>query len=260
MANKTFNILVIGGVASYNWKELFKNETHNGVSIRIERVHWDEISLTSFHDSGVQLTLVPKQQSKNATTQEPIASYKPDFIIFRSAGRGIYGQDFRNVLYGLQHANVPSLNSLDSIYFCQEKPIIYGKLNTLRKKLGDERFPLIPQTYYGSWKAMSFHTDLPVVVKFGTCHSGFGKMRITTDSDFEDIRSIVALQPHYVTAEPFIDWDYDIRIQKIGHHYRAFRRTSANWKGWFFSDPQIHFEGPLYVTFPSSLNLLSNFR
>jgi hypothetical protein len=27
------------------------------------------------------------------------------------------------------------------------------------------------------------------------------------------------------------DWDYDFRIQKIGNHYRAFRRFSTNWKG-----------------------------
>ena len=238
----TINVLVIGGVPSINWKELFQNETIASRPIRIERVHWEEIVLVSYHDSGMTLDLYPKQGSKNQTTESPVIGFQPHFIVFRSAGRGIFGQDFRNVLYGIMHANIPTTNSVDSIYLCQEKPIIYGKLNTLKKKLGKERFPLIPQTYYASWKGMSFHTDLPLVVKFGTCHSGFGKMRIATDSDFEDIRSIAALQPNYVTAEPFIDWDYDVRIQKIGHHYRAFRRTSSNWKGKGASQQDIDIE------------------
>jgi hypothetical protein len=36
--------------------------------------------------------------------------------------------------------------------------------------------------------------------------------------------------PKYFTSEPFISWDFDIRIQKIGNHFRAFRRTSKHWK------------------------------
>eukprot|EP01119_Soliformovum_irregulare_P003620 TRINITY_DN1437_c0_g1_i5.p2 TRINITY_DN1437_c0_g1~~TRINITY_DN1437_c0_g1_i5.p2 ORF type:complete len:220 (+),score=46.42 TRINITY_DN1437_c0_g1_i5:512-1171(+) len=78
---------------------------------------------------------------------------------------------------------------------------------------------------------MSFIEEFPVVVKVGTAHAGFGKMKIKDYSDFEDFRSVIALQREYVTAEPFIDWDYDFRIQKIGSHYRAFRRYSTNWKG-----------------------------
>ena len=227
----TINILVIGGVGKINWKQLFEHAEINQRPIRIERAHWDEIVLVSYHDSGLILDLYPKPGSHNETTSTAVIGYIPHFIIFRSAGRGIYGQDFRNILYGIMHANLPCLNSAQSIYLCQEKPILYGKLTEIQRRMGSAMFPLIGQTYYASWRGMSFHAELPLVVKFGTCHSGFGKMRISNDSDFEDLRSIAALQAHYVTAEPFIDWDFDIRIQKIGHHYRAFRRTSSNWKG-----------------------------
>jgi hypothetical protein len=34
-----------------------------------------------------------------------------------------------------------------------------------------------------------------------------------------------------VCAQPFIDWDWDGRIQKIGPYYRVFKRVSMNWKG-----------------------------
>ena len=36
----------------------------------------------------------------------------------------------------------------------------------------------------------------------------------------------------YCCAEPFVEGSHDLRIQKIGSHYRAFKRTSmsGDWK------------------------------
>jgi glutathione synthase/RimK-type ligase-like ATP-grasp enzyme len=42
------------------------------------------------------------------------------------------------------------------------------------------------------------------------------------------------LHGDYSTAEPFVDWDFDYRIQKIGCHVRAYRRQvsqATQWKG-----------------------------
>eukprot|EP00009_Paramoeba_aestuarina_P000536 CAMPEP_0201518650 /NCGR_PEP_ID=MMETSP0161_2-20130828/9437_1 /ASSEMBLY_ACC=CAM_ASM_000251 /TAXON_ID=180227 /ORGANISM="Neoparamoeba aestuarina, Strain SoJaBio B1-5/56/2" /LENGTH=262 /DNA_ID=CAMNT_0047916483 /DNA_START=6 /DNA_END=794 /DNA_ORIENTATION=+ len=56
-------------------------------------------------------------------------------------------------------------------------------------------------------------------------------MKINDSTQFQDFRSLCAIHGDYITSEPFIKWDYDCRIQKIGNNYRAFKRVSANWKG-----------------------------
>ena len=55
-------------------------------------------------------------------------------------------------------------------------------------------------------------------------------MKIESHSAWEDFCSVMTMQPQFFASEPFIKWDYDIRIQKIGNNYRAFRRTAKHWK------------------------------
>jgi synapsin len=120
--------------------------------------------------------------------------------------------------------------------------------------------PVIDQTMYAQAHSMAISPDFLIILKVGPYHSGFGKIRLhvcrwiaqhsrpllpsRAPSDppspaprrvqdrtgFDDMRSIVATHADYCTAERFVDYDYDIRIQKIGPHIRAFRRQSPNWK------------------------------
>lgn len=54
----------------------------------------------------------------------------------------------------------------------------------------------------------------------------------SSDDGFSDFKGVLALHKDYVTAEPFIpDRECDLRIQKIGDHYRVYKRVSSNWKG-----------------------------
>jgi len=129
------------------------------------------------------------------------------------------------------HGNIPSVNSLSSAYFCLERCLVFAELRKIRKRLGFDNFPVIDQTLFTHHREMLITPDFPIVAKVGHAHAGYGKIRIKADDEFQDFRSLCALHGDYVTVEPFIQWDWDGRIQKIGPHYRVFKRVSMNWKG-----------------------------
>ncbi|KAL6041769.1 Asparaginyl-tRNA synthetase, cytoplasmic (Asparagine--tRNA ligase) (AsnRS), variant 2 [Balamuthia mandrillaris] len=154
-------------------------------------------------------------------------------VLVRQLVRGLTpAEDYTNALYGLMFSNVPSVNTLDSIHNALERPVVYRALQNLQKKLGAERFPLVPMSYYSHHSAMRFTPEFPLVAKVGSAEAGYGKMRFLKQEDLEDFRSVLALHNDYVTLERFVeDRLYDIRVQKIGDHYRAYKRENANWKG-----------------------------
>jgi synapsin len=101
----------------------------------------------------------------------------------------------------------------------------------IASRVGTEVFPLIDQYYYASYRTMQFTPDFPLVVKVGHAEAGYGKMLFSNNDNFKDFVGCLALHSDYATAEPFLaDKEYDIRVQKIGSHYRAYTRRSSNWK------------------------------
>lgn len=58
-------------------------------------------------------------------------------------------------------------------------------------------------------------------------------MKFSNSNDVRDFGGCITRYGDYATAEPFIsNKEYDIRVQKIGKHYRAYKRVSTcgNWK------------------------------
>ena len=95
-------------------------------------------------------------------------SFKPDFLLVRQNPRDA-NEDHRNLLYGFQYGNIPSVNSLESIYnfqvsvsflktslelihcisiLIQDRPWTFAQLVKIQDKLGKDKFPLIEQTYF----------------------------------------------------------------------------------------------------------------
>lgn len=226
-----FTVLVVECQPRINWYEVFQGcALPNGARVQVEQATFQEITMTVYHDGPLVVELAAADRPHPGTQQNTNRTCKPDIVLMRSVQRSIYPLDSRNLLYALQHAGVPCVNSLHSLLCCLERPWVFGELKKIQRRLGD-RFPLIGQTFYPSHRNMVIDPGFPCVVKVGACHAGYGKIKVDNRSAFEDVRSLVALNGDYATAEEFIKWDYDIRIQKIGNTYRAFRRQSTNWKG-----------------------------
>lgn len=57
-----------------------------------------------------------------------------------------------------------------------------------------------------------------------------GKVKLDDMTAFKDLSTVMALWDSYCTAEPFIDAEYGIRVQKIGNSYRVMKKV---WNGLF---------------------------
>lgn len=129
--------------------------------------------------------------------------------------KGTWGQDSSNKLFALIHSGVPGVNSLFSNFCFNEKAVVFAELRKIQRQLGRDVFPLIPQTLYPSYREMIISPDFPCVGKVGSAHAGKGKIKINDGEVFEDFASLAALQPYYITTEPYIKWDWDGRIQRF---------------------------------------------
>merc|ERR550525_2180912 len=157
---------------------------------------------------------------------------QPDFVLVRNEVKSP-AFDGRSRLDGLLFADVPAVNSLQSILLFCERPAVQGQLHRLQRLLGRERFPVVPQHFASSHRSLMYGYTFPAVVKVGSAHAGCGKMLINDHHQMSDFRSVLHMMPQeHCMVEPFIRGEVDLRIQKIGEHYRAFRRTgiSGEWK------------------------------
>lgn len=202
-------LLVIECTENYNWYEYFEGATVLGRPVQVEQASWQDITLSSYPTNCV-VSIRRARNPIKGTSQETHRTVVVDFVFLRSVSRGIAGMDSRNLLLGLLHQNLGSVNSLQSAYLCCERPTTFAALKEIQSRLGDD-FPVIEQTYYASHREMMITPEFPIVCKVGHAQSGYGKMRLTSHQDLPDFASVCALHGDYVTAEPFIEWDWDGR-------------------------------------------------
>ena len=227
-------LLVIASTNEENWVDLC-SEYYS--QFRVIQTTWDKISLSCYSDSKYPMvTIYQSINPSNPEHDEIIRDIKPDLILIRNLARYISGKleivpDFRNILYGFYHSNIPMINELSGIMAELEKPIMYGRLRKIRDTYGEKNFPLIQQYYYPNYSEVCITPNAPYVIKVSYPHAGYGKIRVKDYHDLDDIRSILALHKDYVSIEPLIDVDYELRIVFIApNYYRVHKRSSLNWK------------------------------
>jgi hypothetical protein len=199
----------------------------NGRPLKVLSAQWSDFTVFADSASGSLRVYVEIVRGPSR------GIFKPDFVLIRSEVRGVTEDlDFRNSLFALMFGNVPSLNSLHSVYCFLERPVVQAELNRLQAAHGRDRFPVVQQSFFSNHRNMIYGDKFPAVVKLGHAHAGYGKMKVDDHHVMEDVRSLLALNKNYLSVEPFLNGSYDLRIQKIGSNFRCFKRTSmgGSWK------------------------------
>ncbi len=100
-------------------------------------------------------------------------------------------------------------------------------LNNL-KELG---LPVVPFTgVVGSLLASQLSPPLPSVIKVGSYHAGYGKMKLDTIDQWQDMTDFVFATDGYFTIEPYIEYKRDIRCLAVGERIWAIARNGSRWK------------------------------
>lgn len=81
---------------------------------------------------------------ENYSDHEPVA---PSLVIVREPIRRLPQYDCANILYGLMMSNIKMVNSSASIIKFLERPLAFGALNQVAK-----RIPNFPRLYFSCWK------------------------------------------------------------------------------------------------------------
>lgn len=147
----------------------------------------------------------------------------PDKILWR-VGAIKPSPKHKTALDIIQLSGVPCVNSA--------KVLIQGfdRLSMLQA-LHSCKLPVVPfNIATSSSQLKNIEMKFPFVVKAGNYHGGFGKVLVENEQKWQDIKDLLFITNDYITIEPYINYDKDIRYLAIGDKIWAMARKGKFWK------------------------------
>lgn len=133
-------------------------------------------------------------------------------------------QYHREVLEIIRLSGIPCINTPN---------VMLDDLNrwSMLNRLKSLDIPVVPFTAtIGALLANQIQIQIPSVIKVGSYHAGYGKMRINSLEQWQDMTDFVFATDGYFTVEPFIDYKRDIRCLAVGNQIWSLARNGSRWK------------------------------
>ena len=148
---------------------------------------------------------------------------KPDIILWR-VGAIRPNPKHRTILDIIKLSGVTCVNSANVLQKGYDR---LSMLNILKEC----DLPVIPfNVATTSTQLKNIEIPFPFVIKAGDFHGGFGKVLVDSEEKWQDTKDLLFISEDYITIEPFINYDKDIRYLAIGDKVWAMARKGKFWK------------------------------
>lgn len=131
------------------------------------------------------------------------------------------------------HKTALDLIALSGIHCVNSAAVLargYDRL-TMLHAMRECGLPVIPfNAVTHSTQLRNIEIPFPFVVKAGNYHGGFGKVMVDSEAKWQDVQDLLFITETYVTVEPYIAYDKDIRYLAIGDQIWAMARRGKFWK------------------------------
>ncbi len=162
-----------------------------------------------------------KEGQLYAIDQEGVC--KPDKILWR-VGAIRPNAKYKAALDIIQLSGVHCVNSAKTLAKGFDRLTM---LNVLKEC----DLPVIPfNVATTSIQLKNIEIPFPFVVKAGNYHGGFGKVLVNDEDKWQDIKDLLFISEDYITIEPFINYERDIRYLAVGDKIWAMARKGKFWK------------------------------
>jgi ribosomal protein S6--L-glutamate ligase len=150
-------------------------------------------------------------------------SIRPDGILWRLGAIRLRPQH-RAVVDMLRLAGAACVNRADVIARCFDRLSSAAEMHAAGLPIV-ESFVAI-----GDGVAKAIVRPSPFVVKVGNHHGGLAKTRVEREQDWPELVDLLFAADDYVTSEPYIQYERDVRCLAIGDNIWSMSREGRSWR------------------------------